>query len=70
MKRCISLILALILFCPALFSCGDEKEIDNSTDAPSEEKIMKRQVLSFLHPSHLRIINQPTIYWWGMCLTE
>ena len=33
MKRCISLILALILFCPVLFSCGGsaEKESDRPT---------------------------------------
>ena len=38
MKRYICISLAIILCCLALTSCGDEKEIDNSIDAPSEEK--------------------------------
>ena len=38
MKRMLALLCALIL-CLGLFaSCGDEKEIDNSIDAPGEEK--------------------------------
>ena len=65
LRRTITLVLAT-MFCISLFvSCGDEKEIDNSIDAPSEEEIEektdeKKETNTFLQAPQPPADYQPT----------